>query len=104
MLGNTLLHYAAECGSLKLVTLLIEKYNYDATITNNCKRNALHHAAMKGHQEVITLLLAKGCSLHSVDCDGENVLSWAAIKSQDHIVSYLLSLGANPWDSNKQGV
>ena len=64
---STPLHYAAKCGHLEVVRLLIKKGAApdEADVDG---RRPLHYAALDGHKEVCQLLMAQGdVDVHAPD-------------------------------------
>ncbi len=81
--GWTALHWAAYCGHSEIVTLLINN-GCDVNIKTTDKVSyilcriwdslcyilqygytALHHAAIKGHLEIVALLINDGCDVNA---------------------------------------
>ncbi|MCL7044344.1 hypothetical protein MKW94_014776, partial [Papaver nudicaule] len=63
-------------------------------IPNDSNTSPLHHAAMKGHKDVIPLLLSKGINVDVTDDFGSPLLH-AATAGEHDTVKVLLDHGAN---------
>ena len=64
---------------------------------------ALHHAASRGHAEIVRLLLAKGAVVNAVDArTGETALHKAVIQGYPQVVRYLAA--ADPSLKDNQGM
>lgn len=59
--GDHLLHIAASAGDLRTVELLL-RAGVDVDQTGDMGCTALHHAKLKGHDELVNLLSAHGAS------------------------------------------
>ena len=58
--GRTALHWACTSAQVDIVKDLLEM-NAQVNIKDNCGWTPLHSAASVGHDEIILLLLDKGC-------------------------------------------
>lgn len=58
-------------------------------------RSPLHHAASKGHIDVMTLLLDKGANINAQDESGNKPLHYAANNGHIEVAKLLLKKGAN---------
>lgn len=63
--GDTLLHYAARHGNLRILSYLVETLAMDVELFNNDYKRALHEAASMGHRDCLLYLLDRGAA---VDC------------------------------------
>jgi ankyrin repeat protein len=70
--GVTLLHHMCETGLIPSVQLLLDKDVERKT--DSLGNNALHHAALKGHQLMMQLLVKNGFNMNSANADGQNPL------------------------------
>jgi len=67
--GNTLLHLAAESGTLEIARLLLDA-GADETIPNNCGHQAMHLAATPKKVEMLKFMV----KVQSEDYDGDHVV------------------------------
>ena len=70
-------------------------------------KNALHHAAWRGHSENVEILLARGAFVDAVStgpsCAGKTPLFYALTRCRDDVVGILLRAGANVRIVNNKG-
>ncbi|XP_026439867.1 26S proteasome non-ATPase regulatory subunit 10-like isoform X2 [Papaver somniferum] len=92
--GETLLNWATIEGRLAAVEYLLQM-GANPEVPNDLDCSPLHHAAMRGHTEIIPLLLSKGIN---VDVTNElgSPLQYAAAHGYHDVVKVLLDHGANP--------
>lgn len=64
--GKTILHWAAESGSIKLVDELLTR-EVDLTIRDVYGETPLHYAAENGHLDVVQRLVEAGADVHATD-------------------------------------
>ena len=69
--GRTALHWACTSAQVDIVKDLLEM-NAQVNIKDNCGWTPLHSAASVGHDEIILLLLDKGC--YKLGCPREKQL------------------------------
>ncbi|KAJ1382996.1 ankyrin repeat-containing domain protein, partial [Ochromonadaceae sp. CCMP2298] len=56
---------------------------------------AVHLACVKGHLDVLRLLLEKGADTDAKDVDGMTALHWASQQGHPEVLRLLLEKGAN---------
>ncbi|KAK4313728.1 hypothetical protein Pmani_014949 [Petrolisthes manimaculis] len=94
-----LLHLAASFGCLAVLRYLLShtvRLCLQLESRDAAHWTALHHAALEGRHQAVTLLLQAGSDVNSADPHGVTALHVAAYKDHPSIVSLLLSRGANP--------
>ena len=91
--GNTLLILAAREDQPKVVETLVKQRGIKLNARNGAGDSALMLASLKGHAEVVRLLLAAGAEF---DHAGWNPLLYAAFDGRLVVVEQLLAKGANP--------
>lgn len=85
------LHWAAFYGSVPVARLLLDKVDLRTT---KSAASPLHIAAMKGHTEVVELLLEHGASIDPLNSDGKTPLQLALEEKNKTIAALLRSKGA----------
>ena len=91
--GNSLLILAAREDQPRVVEALAKHRGIKLNARNAAGDSALMLASLKGHLEVVQLLLAAGAEY---DHSGWNPLLYAAFDGRLAVVELLLSKGANP--------
>lgn len=92
---NTRLFLAAGQGDTELVKKLM-KEGADIHATNSMNQwTALHHAAIRGRADCLTLLLKAGAKVNQPDRFGRTPLYWAAFNSHTECVKMLLKAKAD---------
>ncbi|KAF7989329.1 hypothetical protein HCN44_008003 [Aphidius gifuensis] len=93
--GRTPLHIACYCGDIKLINYLIVNNALINEPDNNCQ-TPIHYATMRGHQNVLLLLLLHdGCNINIVDNSGFNLLHFAAYYCHDVCLKTILCYDKN---------
>lgn len=87
--GNRCLHYAANCGHLEVVRLLLNA-GADVNASNKEIQTALLLSALNGHFTVVELLLDQGAIIHHQDKYGRTLLQFAAFNGNADIVQKLV--------------
>ncbi|GJN04363.1 hypothetical protein PR202_ga21906 [Eleusine coracana subsp. coracana] len=94
--GISALHVASLMGNLHVVRLLLQFYPASSDIRDNCGRNFLHVAAMRGHSSIISYVIKNPMLEHLLnkqDREGNTSLH-LAVKAREHkAISKLLSGG-----------
>lgn len=94
--GSTPLILAAQNGHLNTVRLLL---SLDATKKidhrNNLGFSALHYAAFRGYEKIVTILLANNASHHILGKGGETAVYYASQNANLRILKVLLEFGAD---------
>lgn len=96
----TPLHFAADNGQAKIVTLILNQPGVDVDAADTQGATALFHAARQGYKDVVTALLAGGANVNAVDYYAQTPLHWAARVGASTVVPLLIKAGA---DVNKAG-
>ena len=92
--GMTPLHVAAACDQTKaLRTLLILGGRKSMTKIVGNAGTPLHQAVVKGHKDIVSLLLDEGCPINVVDSEGRSMLHYAAQFGQIHMIEMLAEQG-----------
>jgi ankyrin repeat protein len=92
--GRTLLHGAANRGTLKAVKWLVE-HGANPNALDGGGRTPLHVCAERNRSAAtIKLLVAAGADLSARDASGHTPLDYARKNKRVRVVEYLVSLGA----------
>ncbi|EAW20706.1 ankyrin repeat domain-containing protein [Aspergillus fischeri NRRL 181] len=93
--GRTPLSHAAELGLAEIVQLLLDS-NADINLEDKCGRTPLLWATQKGHETIVSELLASvGVDVDHLDPDGRSPLSHAAELGRGEIIQLLLTSRAD---------
>lgn len=87
--GNTALHYAAECGSLENVQILINDFKADPNVQDKTEQTPVHIASYNGDLEIVKFLVENRADLKLTDEDGVSILSYAQEAGHKRVVRYL---------------
>ncbi|MFP6598584.1 MAG: ankyrin repeat domain-containing protein, partial [Candidatus Hydrogenedentota bacterium] len=88
----TLLHMASSGGNARLVDLLL-RHGSQVNAQNIFGKTALHYAALKGHVQIVGLLLDNNADL-SILFKGKSALQHASENDQHQVVELLKSKGS----------
>jgi len=88
----TLLHMAASGGNARLVDLLLRSGS-QVNPQNIYGKTALHYASLKGHVQIVALLLEKNADL-SILFEGKTALEHASENNQHEVVELLKTKGS----------
>lgn len=91
---TTLLSYAARCGYVAVVSLLLNTRKCTIEFKDESGMTPLAIAANRGHENVAEVLLESGADLESKDIDGSTPLSRAAASGRGTVAKLLLERGA----------
>ena len=94
ILFESVLHYAAACGSLEIFKYLVER-GADVHCKNTWNVSILHYAAQSGSLELVKYLVENGADVNCKDKWTKSVLHYAAKSSSLEIVRYLVQQGAH---------
>lgn len=89
---GTVLHSAAYQGYLKMLQMLVEKYNAHIIVTDWLGRTPLHLAARGGDIDCVNYLLDHGLRCSNVDNIGNNVIHYACSGASTEVVQRILEL------------
>jgi len=89
------IHTAAEQGDLARVRALLEADPAPVNARDFARRTPLHHAATRGHSEVVQVLLDKGADVNAVDRWKMTPLHLAAGAARDPVAQILIAHGAD---------
>ena len=84
--------YAARCGHLDILTLLLDNGAYVNT-KNHSAMTATMAAAMQGHARALAALLARGACTEALDSHKRTALMYAAMVGAVECVALLLHAG-----------
>lgn len=120
--NQTLLHFVAHYGHATICSLLLRKRllpdTYMCSADNDVAmpsleddisrmdedmRTPLHYAALKGHTQVVRILLSGGASIHAQDAYGWTALHAAANNGHADVVKVLVQADADPTIPDKKG-
>ena len=90
--GNTLLIIASRNGNEQMVEMLLRHHASPLKI-NKYGDSALMLAALKGHLDIVTALVAAGAEMNPDD--GWTALIYAAFEGHSEVVRFLLDKGAD---------
>lgn len=76
----------------------------DLDVRDRWGQGLLHHAAAKGAEDCVALLLSRGAAVNATSDAGNAPLMVAAANGQVGVVRKLLAEGADPAQSNKWGM
>ncbi|XP_046553082.1 ankyrin repeat domain-containing protein 50-like [Haliotis rubra] len=99
--GSNILHYACSSGQFDVVKYVLSLNEVDIDSRGWKKRTPVMAAAVKGHKEVVELLVKHGADLSISEKSGSNILHLACSNGQFGVVEYVLSL--NSVDINRRG-
>ena len=92
--GLTPLHVASACSKLEAVRELLRLgAKVSMTVVAGTVGTPLHQAAMKGHKEIVSVLLDAGCPIDVVDIEGRSALYYAAAGGAVELVGVLIERG-----------
>ncbi len=104
--GRTVLHVAAECGALGVVTNLLT-WNADVGVVDKSGETALHAAARAGHSAILEALLASHSGHAMLDKQsrgkGDTALILAACHAHPECRALLEAAGADPTLTTRNG-
>ena len=88
--GRNCLHIAALKGYYNLCKMLIDKYKFDADMTDNHGWKALHWSVESGNYELVTYFIDIETDIHVETNDGLNCLHIAAFKGHLNLCKMLI--------------
>lgn len=93
--GRTPLHWAAQSGQSTTCSHLLSSQQVDRSAQDRDGHTPLWYALLKGHLEIMELLLGAGADVEESDRGGQTPLSWAADGGIDAIIQKLVDHGAD---------
>ncbi|KAF7507147.1 hypothetical protein GJ744_010829 [Endocarpon pusillum] len=96
---GTIVHTAAYKGHLKMLQMLVERYNADIIVTDQFGRSLLHVAAGGGNIDCVNYLLDRGLRCSDKDNDGNDVFHYACSGASIKVVRRILELDPPVIDS-----
>jgi hypothetical protein len=93
MTGMTALSVASAGGLHDTVRYLVEELGAD--VNADVPRPPLYVAAVRGHLDVVRLLLKLGANIDQTDSNGVTPLMVATVQKHDELVLWLVKAGAN---------
>ena len=92
--GCTPLHVAAAFGQTNAVRALLRWGGSESMkkVSGTCG-TPLHQAVVKGHKDVVFLLLATGCPYNVVDSIGRTLFHWTAVHGHSELIETLAEQG-----------
>jgi ankyrin repeat protein len=101
---GTALHYAAVCGFHRIVDFLVIEHSQDIHSRAFDKAlTALHVAVLRGHAEVVRILLKRGANPTAQDKHGRTPFHEASRQGHVELVRMILERGADPTVQDKDG-
>lgn len=100
-LGPSALHNAADHGYLALVLDILSRRPMDVSDRDSSGQTPLHHAAMKGHTDIVQTLLDHGADHEVVDMTDDTALDLAVFYRHDDVIKILgdMSIASLPWSN-----
>ena len=94
-LGNSRLISAVWQGQALTVRMRLGLGEVDVNTRDQAGRTPLHMAAIRGHREMVEVLLSKGALVNAVDGDGWTPLRWATASGAREVSELLRECGAH---------
>ena len=91
--GDTIMHYAVQSGSLEIVKYLVE-HGADVNCKTKKNESVLHYAARSRSLEIVKYLVEHGADVNSKTEKRFSILHYAARYDSLEIVKYLVENGA----------
>ncbi|XP_046335601.2 serine/threonine-protein phosphatase 6 regulatory ankyrin repeat subunit A-like [Haliotis rufescens] len=101
-MGDTCLIKACETGNCCIVETLIAMKSQDINYRGQHGRTAVMMAALKGHVDILQILVSVGADLALIDDDGNDCLMLASVYGHVQVAQHLLCMD-NVFDVNKRG-
>ncbi|XP_067661057.1 ankyrin repeat domain-containing protein 50-like [Haliotis asinina] len=99
--GKNILHYICWGGDVEVLKYILSLNKMDIDSRGERERTPLITAGLKGHKDVVELLVENGADLSLTDKRGDNILHFACDKGHVKVVEYVLSL--HKVDINSRG-
>ncbi|XP_067659832.1 uncharacterized protein [Haliotis asinina] len=88
------LHDACREGKLEEVKRILDTGRADVNSRDGAGRTPVMWAALRGHRDVVELLVSRGADVSLVDDEADNILHWACRGGDRTTVEFVLSLDA----------
>lgn len=90
---QNILYYIAKNGKARLLSYLINRYQYDLNENDQIHQTPLFFAASEGHIEAARVLIDNGADINHVDMNGQNCMFWSAGRGHLDMCKFLVSRG-----------
>lgn len=100
--GKTLLHFAAEGGSVQCVEMVLNTGMVDQEATDETGATPLHLASARGHIRVVDLLMDRGARLNARDLKGRTPLYQSVYNYQRGTSAMVINRGTSPKLNSKE--
>ncbi|XP_071084298.1 ankyrin repeat domain-containing protein 50-like isoform X1 [Haliotis cracherodii] len=103
--GNNILHMACLRGDMETVEYVLSLDVVDINSRGMRSMTPVIAAAVRGHSDVVELLVSKGADVSLVDKDGDSTLHMACLRGDTETIEFMLSLNVVDIDArNKLGL
>ena len=92
--GDTALHFAANCGRMECMRILLDVGKANVNAKNNKSDTPLHSAALGGRIEAATLLIERGAEINPINNDNRTPLDNAHMFNDTAMITFLKTKGA----------
>lgn len=100
----TALHFAANEGQFEIVKELLSYSDLDKDLASSILRTPLHMASIRGHTQIVRILVQKGFAINVKDSDDNTPLHFASeFGHLDCIIFLVKEAEADPFVKNKFG-
>ena len=92
--GDTALHFAANCGRMECMRILLDVGKANVNAKNNCPYMPLHYSASRGEIEAATLLIERGAEINPISGYDQTPLDLAHAFNHTAMIAFLKTKGA----------